>query len=496
MLNIHVVDVSAESRNQIIAEINGFIQRDIQDNFLIPRLNIKPLAISEIKFHAAPDICIVGHEIAAQELSMLGDIRKLLPESAIVVRTKANLENISIFEQFARLGVDDTFAEGISALEFFKKIILLTKRGKKAKSGQLIVVEGSKGGQGTTSVVAAMGEILHEQGKRVLLVDLDSETQDLSRFLMVKPFINENLQYLVDQHRPISEETVLQCTQAVWQGEDTLFCMPPIADSDELYDSRSSHSKIYLSIFDVLDRLFDYVIVDIGSMRGNMARTLYRVADTVLCLVNNDPAALYAASSKISSLRGHMSVNASIKVMECAPYKHSLPSSLVRNEISRSAKLDADSWLPQTLPYCSHANKWPGSGSTLYSSGSRGLKKALNANLLALGYLKNESEGGIKLSLGASTNYLRDFIRKEKPLELPQQTEKKLLGNAAEISASRVSTSPVNTEKKDLLELPSPDQIYTAARLVEQVPYTDLHTESEGEIENEHEPLVSNVRIN
>ncbi len=491
MLNIYVIDVSAESRNQIVNEINGFIQRDIQDNFLIPRLNIKPLAVSEIKFHAAPDICIIGNELVTQELSRIGEIRKLLPESALVVRTKANLENISIFEQFARLGVDDTISEGISALEFFRKIILLTKRGKKTKSGQLILVEGSKGGQGATSVTAAIGEILHEQNKKVLLVDFDSETQDLSRFLLVKPFINENLQYLVDQHRPISEETVMQCIQLIWQDEEDFYCMAPVADSDDLYDSRSIHAKIFLSIFDVLDKVFDYVVVDVGSARGNLARTLYRIADTVICLVNNDPAALYAASSKITSLRSGMSVNASIKVMECVPYKNSLPSSLIRNEISRAARLDPNAWLPNALSYCTHANKWPGSGATLYSSGSKSIKKALTGNLQAIGYIEGEAQNAAKGRMLIGTEYLKELIKFDKPLALP---DKKDLVDT-NFNTQQASLENTSAVKKELLELPSPDQTITGSKLITTAPISDLQ-KNEGDISSEFEPLVSNVRIN
>ena len=466
MLNIYVVDVSAESRNRLVNEINSFIQRDIQDNFLIPRLNIKPLAFSEIKFHSAPDICIVGHELATQELSKIAELRKLLPESSIVVKTKSNLENISIFEQFARLGVDDTISDNISALEFFRKIILLAKRSKKSKSGQLIVVESSKGGQGVTSIVAALGEAVTEQGKKVLLVDLDSETQDLSRFLLVKPFINENLQYLLDQHRPVSEETIMQAVSQVWQDEESLYCMTPVADSDELIDPRSPHSKIFLSIFDVLDKIFDYVIVDIGSAKGNLARTLYRIADVLLCVVNNDPASLYSASHKISVLKSQMSVNAKIRVLECDTLKSSLPASLVKSEISRAAKLDEENWLTGVIPFCSYANKWPGSGNTLYSLGSKALKKSILNNLKGLGLVKPE----------------KTESPKEKSWKIALPVKKK-------------QVPALESERKELLELPSPDQLITGARLINEPALKDLHVDEEA-FDNENEPLVSNVRIN
>lgn len=488
MLNIYVLDITAESRNRIIQEINNFLRHDLPDNFLIPRINLKPIALNEVKFHAAPDVCIVGSDFVSMELSELGNLRKILPDTAIVVKTKPSLENISIFEQFARMGVDDTFSENITALDFFKKIILLAKRRVKARTGQLIVVDSAKGGQGTTSIVAAIGEVLLEQGKKVLLVDLDSETQDLSRFLQVKPFVNENLQLLVDQQRPISDETVMQCVLPVWQNEENLYCMPPISDSEGIYDPRSNHAKIFLSIYDALDQLFDYVIVDAASIKGAVARTIYRIADKIICLVNNDPASLYSATQKIQRIRANMSPNAKLKVMECAPYRHALPSNLVRSEISRAAKVDASDWLPQVIPYCVHASRWPGSGNTIFSTGSRGLVKAITANLEALDFIEKDKEA-VKVRW--------KFGFKEKAA----QTKKKLPEIEHKPMQHVVAADLTKVVPSEKLELPSPEDLVGTASLFEEAPTVNNGAnnshESEAKLKKpEDDLLVSDVQFN
>ena len=66
---------------------------------------------------------------------------------------------------------------------------------------QLILVDAGKGGLCVTSVVAGLGDALAAHGKRVLTIDLDMETQDLSRFLQTRPFVNENLQLLLEEQR-------------------------------------------------------------------------------------------------------------------------------------------------------------------------------------------------------------------------------------------------------------------------------------------------------
>lgn len=458
MLTIYVVDMTAESRNRIIAQINDFLNAELADTFLIPRINLKPVAPAELKFNAAPDICIIGEELASTDLGEIAALRKLLPESGLIVRTAPVLENIATFEQLARLGVEDTFSEGITALEFFRKIILLAKRKAAAKGGQLIVVESGKGGLGVTSITAAIGEVLFEEGHKVLLVDLDTETQDLSRFLQAKPYINENLQLLIDGQRLVSEESVMQCVVPAWEDEDGLCCMSPVADL-ESSDARGIQSRMLLSIFDMLDRAFDFIVVDAGGARGSVQRTLYRVADKIICLVNNDPTSLYGAAQKISAVRSHMSVNARLVVMESAPFKHALPANLVRSEVSRAAKINPADWLPEVVPFCISGGRWAGSGSTLYSLGGRHLRRCLRKNLGGLGLVKESEEKRL---------FPLNLRRKKAENESAAAQE----GTRSLISTGKLTPPLITHEKKD-----GPEGSEKKADLLE-------------------EPLISELQIN
>jgi len=385
MLKIAVVDRSAESRSRIIAQINSFLSSQVDDLSLMPQVSLKPLSPEELKFHAAPDICIIGEEIVTTELTEIGTLRKLLPNAAILVRVTANLNSLSIIEQIARMGADDTISDNITAHDFLRKVILLSRRIVKPRSGTLIVVDSGKGGIGVTSVAAGLAEGLLNQGKRVLLIDMDFESQDLSRFLQARPFVNENLQLLFNGSRPITHEFVEQTILQIWQDEPNFCCVPPVGESEDLYDSRASYARIMLSIIEIFDSTFDCVVVDVGSARGALLKTLYRVADKVVFLVNNDPATLYASVDKLQRVRPLMAPAAQLMVVENSSLRIGLSNRLLREEFSRAARLDIAEWLDGVLPFCREGCKWPGSGSTPFSCAKDGLVRGLQALISGIG---------------------------------------------------------------------------------------------------------------
>lgn len=397
MLSIYVIDSTAEARNKIVSQLNSFLLAESRDHFLLPRFSIKPIALQELKFQPAPDVCIVGDVLVASELSNLSAIRKLIPNSVILVRTTKALESLSMVEQLARMGVNDTISDQISAHEFFRKIILLARNASSKKSGRLVLVDSGKGGLGCTSIVAALGELLANNNKKAVLIDLDFETQDLSRFLQVRPYINENLHMLFEQQRAVTEESVADCLTRVWADEENLSVMPPVSDSDEIYDSRSTSAKALLSVIEILDSVFDCVIVDMGSARGALMRTLYRVADNVVFVVNNDPAALFASADKISRVRGYMGASAKFVVLQNSPTKRALPANILKNEILRTARINEDQWLSEAIPFVHPGSHWPGSGHTLYELGNKASRNTLENLAHSLGVIESEEKASVSL---------------------------------------------------------------------------------------------------
>ena len=384
MLEVFVVDSRAESRVALVDKILGFLDQESENLRLIPRVNVVPLSPEELNLHNAPDLCILGSALLAQELSFVSRIRKALPHTPLVAWTTNELEHLGIIEQLARMGVDDTLCDNTGSHEFLKKLVLLSRKRKKKHSGKLILVDSGKGGVGVTSIVAALGEALADQGKKTLLCDFDVESQDLSRFLQAKPYVNESLQHLFDGSRPLTSDYVTQTYTQVWMDEPNLFCMSPIAESEAFYIGSARFSRALFSVLEILDETFECIVIDIGSARGSLLQTLYRLADTVLFVLNNDPATLYASAERIRKARKIISADAEIMVIENGLKNAQLSPKVMREEFTRVTQIAPEEWSKDSIPFCAQANKWPGSGATLYSLGKSSLSVGLRGLLANL----------------------------------------------------------------------------------------------------------------
>lgn len=405
MITVFVVDRTAEGRKRLSEDVQRFMSAPVVDGTHPPRLSIKSLSPEEIRFHSAPHLVIVGDELIGKEVSEVAKLRKLFPTSAIMAKVPPALNTLPFIEQLARFGADEVLTASTTREEFFRKVILLSRNGTKLKSGTLILVDGGKGGVGTTSIAAGLGELFIDSGKKVVLVDLDFETQDLSRFLQTKPFINEPLSLLLSQTHAIIEESVVKALTQVWADNENLFVLTPPPDGDEYYDSRSPIARLFLLVIEVLDSLFDYVIVDMGHARGALRRTLYRVADSVVFVVNHDPAALYSSADKLSRATSELSPDTNITIVENGSVSSGLPSKILKKELFESTRLDPALTPYILVPDCSSGRVWPASGSSMYARGKRSVRK---------GFEELGKVFGIESNLKQSP--IRKFIPQQKTL--------------------------------------------------------------------------------
>ena len=383
MLRIVVVDRSAESRNRLVSRISDVLEQAALQSEFVPRISIRPLGLEELTLNDSPDICVVGEEIVTNELTDIASVRAKLPNSSIVVCTNKPLTHLATIEQLARLGADDLMSVDVESEELIKRMILLARKKRHERRGLLVMVSSGKGGLGVTSIVAGLGEALASRGKKVVLVDFDTQTQDLSRFLLVRPYINENLQLLFSRSRPVTFEFLSECLVPLWPESSNFYCMPPLPDSDDLYEGSQNHSRTLLSILELLDEQFDVVLVDCGDLRGAMHRSLARVSDHLLYIVGNDPASLFASVDQLNRLRAASDPEARLLVVQNAPERRGLQNRLLIEEFSRAARLKPEEFLTTAIPCCPVGHRWPGSGATIYSLASTALSTALDRVLKA-----------------------------------------------------------------------------------------------------------------
>ena len=147
--------------------------------------------------------------------------------------------------------------------------------------------------------------------------------------------------------------------------------------SDSLYSQPSGYPRTLLSVLQVLDALFEYVIVDIGCVAGALLRAFLRAADGLLFVVNNDPASLYAGVDRVGQFKTWLAPNAELTLVENAPARRGLSQSFLRKEFTAAAQLpDTQRFI--RIPLCPAGARWPASGSSLYGASSGKLVRAVN----------------------------------------------------------------------------------------------------------------------
>ncbi len=265
---------------------------------------------------------------------------------------------------------------------------------------------GGKGGVGVTTIAAALADGFSAK-RSCALLDLDAETQDLSRFLQARPFLNENLQLLFDRARPITRETVEQCLITLW--DRNCVCIPPPPDSEALHDSNSGYSRTLLSFLEVLDSMYEFVIVDAGGARGSLLRSILRAADALLFVVNNDPASLYASVDRLAQYRSWLAPEAQLILVENAPLRRGLPHAFLLREFQSAAELSTRDRF-YTIPASPSGARWPASGGTLYSCSKRNVVRALQQLNTAL-----EPESAACDDRGFLSAAARFFKRDDRP---------------------------------------------------------------------------------
>lgn len=383
MLKIVVVDESAESRTRLVQELCSLLRGDVELD-LLPQVSISSAALEELRYSARPPhICVVGREIVTQDVARVGAIKRIVEKSALFVALPYGKTDFETSEALARLGADDVLMPDTTPAEFQRKILFSARKLIRAEEGVITLFDSGKGGLGVTTLVAACGDALSHAAQSTVMVDFDVETQDLSRFLRARPFINEPLHLILNGHSPATRDYIDECVVKLWDDTVATGCVPPPPESDKLYDPHGGMARPLVATIQALASTYSNVLIDIGSLKGPLLRSLYRVANRVVLLMNNDPATVFASTEKLNRLRAETAPDARLVVVANAPQKGALPSSTLREAFRTGSEIQASEWGPE-IPYSKSGARWAASGETLFSLGDTDIESSINELLVRL----------------------------------------------------------------------------------------------------------------
>ena len=265
-------------------------------------------------------------------------------------------------------------APPMDLLQELVQIFEATKQKGKTKEGRLIVITQVKGGLGATSLAAALAEAASNEGRKTLLWDLDIESKDLSRALMVHEGHGSVISTWVNGTREISRDSL---QDALVPLDSTASMLPPPDTMASGMDLLANLEGINIArkVTDLARVTYDCIIVDTCGRMSPLTGTLLRIADVILVLIDDSVLGMSAVPGFMDSIGQYLLSQSSIRFV-CAGTKMDMRKIAVRVDPER--RFEPECWELPAIPFDPMASSWPGTGKTLFSSGHRKMRQVIN----------------------------------------------------------------------------------------------------------------------
>ncbi len=369
MLNVIIIDSSATERHFWHQKVSTSLQ-DVElvnsrESLMIPNVSLNTLAPEEINYHQPANLYLIGEELITQQPGLLHCLKDKNPKAAIIVVVGASkITSLPQLENLIRNGVDDLISPEIRSLELVIKLIVQSQKIDSGSIGKIILIESAKGGQGATTICGAIGEALALTNQRILLIDLDCDSQDLSRYLQARPYFNENLSEVLRGDKLLTKESFADCITSINQNIAVSVLTPA---NFEDYQNQ----KILTQLISFASQEFDYILIDASSQRVNDLNVWYRLCRDLILIVTNDPASCFSSIIKLKQICTKLTKKQRVLLLENRLNSKGLSSKSVRQQISSQIMLEADCWIQKNISWSSSGYCWPASGKTFYGlSGS------------------------------------------------------------------------------------------------------------------------------
>ena len=195
--------------------------------------------------------------------------------------TSYNLKT-DLIVKFLRKSKKEFFEKPVPKNDFISKVTeiiqKLTSEQDFSGHGKIITVYSNKGGLGKTTIAVnlAMELSQSEKSKKVLLLDINNYLGDVTTFLDMTP--TYDIQYVLDKINTISASQLSEIV-SVYSGTKNLYVL---ADSPYREYGKDIPSEVLVSLFNILRKNFEYIIVDCSSAISNQNKILFELSNKIL----------------------------------------------------------------------------------------------------------------------------------------------------------------------------------------------------------------------
>ncbi len=370
-MKILVIDRTLENQADIANRIQALPAEEIDSLLIQFKLS------NENEFHehiASSDLVIFGPELGLQAFSLARMILSAAPQMPILCIANSGNFSATAVRNAQSVGIRKLLSENCSDIELLQELItsFASMKSSGRALGKIIVFASPKGGAGSTTLVAGLGEYCATQKRKTLLWDLDIDTRDLSRALNSPLSAGLRVSEFQACDR-ISNGDFNSLLFQLHEYVDLLSAPADLVSAGQLLYSESS-LKFLERACEVARYNYDNILIDLGSSPGVGSQLLLNLADEVVLLTGECSLSITACEQYAQKLTRTCCTPAQIKILlagsNMAPQK-------VRQELQQVLRLPHSAWILPPLPNDSEGSNWPGSGRTFFSMASPGTRATI-----------------------------------------------------------------------------------------------------------------------
>lgn len=358
MLYFMVTCARPRDRERLQNLLAKLVSSDSGYQYFQERVDVTACAVGDWNFAQAPDAIFVGKDLLEVGYEAVHSLKRKYKQALIMVEVEDS--SVEQLQDALASGAGNVFSASDSEALLLKNIVVGLERVRPRKRATLIVVDAGKGGIGCTTVAAAIASTLAERGSDVGVLDMDYDSQDLTRYLGVKPFINEPLDLLLAGVVRSGLETVSQSVSPA-PGFERLSVAAPAGRYESLLRGDIGVWSRMKEFLEVANSVKDVLILDVSTLPRYVARKFYEVSDHVVYLVSLNPATVHSALARIRSVVGGSSNFFNITLACVEPPSHRLRVAEVQREFARQITLGKACWATELIPFDHRLTLWPGS---------------------------------------------------------------------------------------------------------------------------------------
>jgi MinD-like ATPase involved in chromosome partitioning or flagellar assembly len=369
-MRLLIVDNTTEAQAIVARRIEAFNQSDVET------LDLRVKLVSEKDYAERlndADVLVLGSGLGERATAIARNAKVLVPWIHICMFVTNEAYSGGAFRAAHFVGVRKVLPDSASPLDFLQELVAIHaefRREGRTREGRVVVVTHAKGGTGATSIAAALAEVCSVYHRRTMLWDMDVETKDLCRSLMVNGTEAKVVSAWINGTRELTRDSLKEALIPI--SSDVSVLMPPdtLAESMDLV-CHADGMGISQRIVELARVMHDAIIVDTGGRMGPATGALMRIADVVVIVIDDTILGLTAVDLYVSYVKSVVGDSDRI-VFLVNPYSGSLLGiPQIAAELEPAHQLGELPWRLPPIPNDPKAAMWPGTGRTLYSLGQR-----------------------------------------------------------------------------------------------------------------------------